>query len=175
MKKVLSIILAAVMMLAVLPMAVFAEGEEPPVIVEPSVTAIDKIEIDFVYPVIGEAASEEYLLDTEGCAVVEAQWFAEEIDDFIEEGTTFSAGKYYITVTLSAEEGFEFSEEINVVINGNDAVNVDTNEDGTVTAVAAFELVEQEEQPSIFARLFEALRIVFLTVVRFFGEMVGLK
>lgn len=167
MKKILSIILAAVMLLAVLPIATFAEDENQFV--------INEIEIDFIYPTAGEPAYSDYFLVTTGCTVSEAHWFEAKSDKFIDADSTFSAGTYYMEVTFETEEDFEFGEEVNVIINGKDAVNVAANEDGTITAVAEFEVAEKEEQPSIFARLFSTLKTVFLTIIRFFGELVGLK
>lgn len=167
MKKVLSIILAAVMLLAVLPIATFAEDE--------TATVINEIEIDFIYPAAGEPAYADYFLVTDGCAVKEAHWFEVSSDKFIDEDATFSAGTYYMEVSFAEDEGYEFGEEVTVLINGQEAINVTANEDGTITAVAQFEIEEEEEPQSIFARFFSTLRTVFLTIIRFFGELVGLK
>ncbi|MCQ2485479.1 MAG: hypothetical protein MJ168_09130 [Clostridia bacterium] len=167
MKKILSIILAAVMLLTVLPIATFAEDENQSV--------INEIEIDFIYPTAGEPAYSDYFLVTTGCTVTEAHWFEASSDKFIDADSTFSAGKYYMEVTFDTEDEFEFGEEVNVIINGNDAVNVAANEDGTITAVAEFEIAEKEEQPSIFAKLLTNIKTIFLVIVRFFGELVGLK
>lgn len=178
MKKLLSIILAAIMLLAVVPVASFAEDEVNPN--EPIETVetvkIDKIVIDFIYPEFGEAALTDYFLENTDCDVVKTEWFEASSDKFIDDSATFSEGIYYMQVTFSAQEGAEFTDDVEVTINGKDALNVEVNSDGTVTAIAEFTVEKDQPQiVSIFQRLIDAIKTVFLAIVHFFGTMVGLK
>lgn len=181
MKKVLAIVLAVIMMLSIVPMTSFAEDTEGAVITEVTETETEKTEvkeivIDFISPVLGEPAYADCFVDSEGISVLEAKWFEVKSDDFIDETVAFSAGKYYIQAVIEADEGYYFADELSVVINGSEALDVSANEDGTITAVAAFEIAEQpEEEPSAFMRFFNAVATIFLAIVRFFGEMIGLN
>lgn len=136
---------------------------------------ISEITIDFISPILGEPAFTDFLLETEGVYVADAAWFEVNSDKFIDDETNFSAGKYYIQVTFDVEGENYFSKDVKVIINGESSLDVSVNPDGTITAVAAFEIEEEPVEQSFFARIFSAIRTVFLTIVRFFGEMIGLN
>ena len=183
MKKLLSVILAVMMILAVVPMAAFAEDiavsetTEATETTEETTEKIVEIVIDFVYPAAGKPAYTDYMLDGIQCTLESARWFEASSDQFIDEGTPFSAGEYYIEATFKAQDGFEFAEGTDVIINGAEALDVQLNEDGTLTAVGGF-TVEAEESDDILSfiqRLINTVKTVFFTIVRFFGTMIGLK
>lgn len=187
MKKLLSVILAVIMILAVVPMAAFAEDvitettetTETPEVPEKTAEKIEEVSIDFVYPAVGEAAVTDYILDGDKCVLASASWFEASSDKFIDEETTFSAGMYYIQATLKAQDGYEFAENVNVVINGIKALSIEFNEDGTITVIGGFAVEEKPEETNevlaFLQKLIESVKNVFLTIVRFFGTMIGLK
>ena len=143
---------------------------------DPEPNEIEEIVIDFSYPKFGETASANYFLENKDCTVEGTRWFEVSSDKFIDEDATFGEGKYYIEVTLKAADGNTFSKDVKAIINGSDALSVTVNEDGTVTAIAEFS-IEKEVSPvlSFFQKLINTVKTVFLTIVRFFGTMIGLK
>lgn len=180
MKKLLSVILAVMMILAVVPMAAFAEDiavSETTETTEETAEKIVEIVIDFVYPAAGEPAYTDYMLDSIQCTLESARWFEVSSDQFIDEGKPFSAGEYYIEATFKAQDGFEFFEDADVIINGAKALDVQLNEDGTLTAVGGFTVAEEagNDVLSFIQNLINTVKTLFLTIVRFFGTMIGLK
>lgn len=165
MKKILSVILSAVLLLSVFSVASFAEAAN----------TIDAIVIDFIRPEIGEKAETDNILSTDGCGVKEAKWFEKANDKFIDADATFSEGTYYIQVVLEANEEYAFAEEVSVTINGEKAIDVELNEDGTLTAIGEFECSKEPLNPSIFAKLFEFIRTAALAFVKLIGSLLGLK
>ena len=78
-------------------------------------------------------------------------------------------------VTFGPAKNTSLGNNVNIIINGNEAIKVDYNEDGTVTAFAQFECAGKQIDLSIFARIFNTIKSAFLTIIRFFGTMVGLR
>lgn len=177
MKKILSVILSAVLLLSVFSVASFAEDVpvDEPIDTPVDVTVIDAISIDFIRPEVGEKADIENILSTDGCTVKEAMWFEKASDDFIDVDATFSEGTYYIQVVFEANEEYAFAEEVSVAINGEEAISVELNEDGTLTAIGEFECSKEPESPSIFKKLFTLLRSAALAFVKLIGTLLGLK
>lgn len=143
---------------------------------DPEPCEIEEIVIDFAYPKLGEAASATYFLENEDCTVEGVRWFEVSSDKFIDEDATFGEGKYYVEATLKAADGNVFSENVKAIVNGNDALSITVNEDGTVTVIAEFNIEREIPQALLFLQnLINTVRTAFLTIVRFFGTMIGLK
>ncbi len=169
MKKTLSIILAVIMMFSVIPMASFAEDVQP--------VEVKEIVIDFINPAIDEPAYTESFVDGEGVSVTDAAWFEKSSNKFIDETVLFSAGQYYIQAILKADKGYYLSDDLSVIINGKEAATVYANSDGTVTAIGEFDITETKEDNTLSAilRFLNTVKTIALAIIRFFGEMVGLK
>lgn len=168
MKKLFSVLLAALMLLAVVPMASFAEETAEP-------TVIDTVTIDFVYPEVDQPAVTLYALDTEGCTVVNASWYEAQTDSFLDESSTFSEGTYFINVFLEADDGYEFDEDVKVIINGNEAISVQVNEDGSITAIGEFNVETSKSVLDVIGRVFYTIKLLLLAFIHLIGTMIGLK
>ena len=166
MKKFLSVALAVIMLLAAVPTAALA------------VSYIDKIDVSFVAPVKGEnAVTDSILVDAKGFKVKEAKWIDADSDVYLTEESAFEKGDYTIEVTFEPEDGYKFkkAENVEVLINGIEADEVEKNEDGTLTASATFTC----ESGSIInfssiLKLVSNVLNVFKLFFQFIGTLLGL-
>ena len=166
MKKLLSIALAVIMLLAAVPTVALA------------VTYIDKVSIDFVTPKVGETATTENIMDDDyGCHLKNAKWLDAASDVYLSEDETFKAGEYIIEATFEAESGYKFkkAESVEVIINGVEADKVEKNLDGTLTASLKFTCEEGGIKLPSLSNLFANIKTILTTFVRFIGSLLGLK
>lgn len=170
MKKVLSVVLAAIMMLAVLPVSVFAEE-----INEEIKNEITEIVADFIKPEPGQPILTDSFIDGENVSVKSAKWFKVDGEELLPAEGTFVNGTYRLEVVFEAAEDYSFAEEVTVSINGEAAGTVTKNIDGTVTATSDFECGEQTSPFAAILRILQVVKDAFIAVVKFFGAFIGLK
>lgn len=117
MKKFLSAFLAVMMLLAVLPVASFAEGEAP---AEPEV--INCVAATIAEAVAGEELVNDFTCLTENVQITEVKWFDVDAGTFCETLTFAEDTDYIVYVTATAADGYIFaSDDIDVEINGESA------------------------------------------------------
>lgn len=170
MKKIVAVIMTLIMLLCVLPVGVFAEPETQETV------KISKIDIVLVAPVYGEISVDDSIAKTEGVTVESVKWYDVTNSAYLEEGDVYQQGLTRAEVTVSADEGYEFSEIITGLINEQKADSVVVNEDGTVTVVFAFSVSPEQEGPGFFANVFAVIKNALLAFVRLIGTFIfGLK
>jgi len=166
MKKVLSIALAVLMLLAAVPTVALA------------VTYIDNVDIDFVTPEIGATAITDYIIDEEaGYGLKEAKWIDSANGVTLTSEDTFAEGEYILEATFEAKEGYLFkkAESVAVTINGVQADTVEVNPDGTLTATLSFTCEKGGIKIPSIATLIANIKIVLDAFARFIGSLLGLK
>ena len=168
MKKVLSIVLAAMMLLAVVPVTALA------------VDYISSVTVAFVAPVKGEPAyTDSVMADGQGCYVDSVKWIDADSDVYLTEKDVFEDGEYIVEAVLKAEDGYKFkkAESLEVTVNGLDPDSVDINEDGSLTVTAKFSCGKSSggEGLQFLGRVFELIKAAFGALVRMIGTMLGLK
>lgn len=149
MKKLLSVILAAIMLLAVLPVASFAED-----------ISIDYVEVTVETPVAGEELAGTFDCTNDNVNVTEVKWFDVSAGEYKNEITFTEDCEYVTYVSISAEEGYVFTTETVVVIN-EEGVKFTLGEDGKTLKASITQYCFHEEEPYPI----EEISIDFITPV----------
>ena len=168
MKKVLSIVLAAMMLLAAVPVTALA------------VNYISSVTVAFVAPVKGEPAYADSVMDEgQGCYVESVKWLDADSDVYLTEKDVFQDGEYIVEAIIKAEDGYKFkkAESIEVTVNGLEPDSVENNEDGSLTVTAKFSCGKSSSGNGLqfLGRVFELVKAAFGALVRMIGTMLGLK
>ena len=166
MKKVLSIVLAAMMLLAAVPVTALA------------VNYISGVTVAFVAPVKGEPAYTDSVMDEgQGCYVDSVKWLDADSDVYLTENDVFEDGEYIVEAILKAEDGYKFkkAENVEVSVNGLEPDSVIVNEDGSLTVTAKFSCGNSGSGLKFIGRVLELLKAAFGAFIRMIGTMLGLK
>lgn len=170
MKKFSAVILSLLMLLCLFPAGAFAENPAP------AAKKIEAVEIVLVTPVYGEAAFDDSIVKSEGVSVESVKWYDVTNAAYLEEGDIYGEGLVRAEVVISADDGYEFSDVLTAVVNGEKADSVVVNQDGTVTVAYAFSVSAVNEAPGFFANLFRTVKAALTAFIRLIGTFIfGLK
>lgn len=161
MKKLLSVILAAIMLLAAVPAVSYAA------------TVIDEFSFCFIYPETGQPAYTDCIYDEDQCTIISAKWYDVKNGRYIDENTNFERGSYCLYVDFKANRGYSFTEDTLFDFNGQKIDAVKENPDGSFTAACTFEC-DKIDFASIPAKIIEVVKTVLLAFVRLIGAVLGL-
>lgn len=116
MKRIVSLILCAVLLVGILPCSAFA------------VTTLDKVSVTLSYPESGKLPPSTATCNGSGYSIYDIEW--EDLDEnrYLEPGEKIQAGHEYLaTIWVEADSGYEFraandnTPSISATVNGEDA------------------------------------------------------